>query len=132
MAPSNSSIFTPGDQLPDDDPPPASAGSGGGSGTAELGCAAEVLGADEVALGEAAAVADVAGDAVPDVVAPDVVVPDVVVPEVVVPEVVGAVLVLAVPVVDVAGDCGELKSVQDSVRMVLPPALTVSDVAVTV
>lgn len=127
MAPSNSSIFTPGDQLPDDDPPPASAGSGGGSGTAELGCAAEVLGADEVALGEAAAVADVAGDAVPDVVAPDVVVP-----EVVVPEVVGAVLVLVVPVVDVAGDCGELKSVQDSVRMVLPPALTVSDVAVTV
>jgi len=85
------------------------------------------LGADEVALGEAAAVADVAGDAVPDVVALDVVVP-----EVVVPEVVGAVLVLVVPVVDVAGDCGELKSVQDSVRMVLPPALTVSDVAVTV
>ena len=127
MAPSNSSIFTPGDQLPDDDPPPASAGSGGGSGTAELGCAAEVLGADEVALGEAAAVAEVAGDAVPDVVALDVVVP-----EVVVPEVVGAVLVLVGPVVDVAGDCGELKSVQDSVRMVLPPALTVSDVAVTV
>jgi hypothetical protein len=80
------------------------------------------LGADEVALGEAAAVADVVGDAVPDVVAPDVVVP----------EVVGAVLVLVVPVVDVAGDCGELKSVQDSVRMVLLPALTVSDVAVTV
>jgi hypothetical protein len=75
------------------------------------------LGADEVALGAAAAVADVVGDAVPDVVAPDVV---------------GAVLVLVVPVVDVAGDCGELKSVQDSVRMVLPPALTVSDVAVTV
>jgi len=122
VAPSNSSIFTPGDQLPDDDPPPASAGSGDGSGTAELGCAAEVLGADEVALGEAAAVADVVGDAVPDVVAPDVVVP----------EVVGAVLVLVVPVVDVAGDCGELKSVQDSVRMVLLPALTVSDVAVTV
>ena len=75
-----------------------------------------------MALGDAAALADVAGDAVPDVV----------VPEVVVPEVVGAVLVLVVPVVDVAGDCGELKSVQDSVRMVLPPALTVSDVAVTV
>ena len=127
MAPSNSSIFTPGDQLPDDDPPPASAGSGGGSGTAELGCAAEVLGADEVALGEAAAVADVAGDAVPDVVALDVVVPDVVGAALVL-----GVLVLVVPVVDVAGDCGELKSVQDSDLMVLPPALTVSDVAVTV
>jgi hypothetical protein len=71
-----------------------------------------VLGADEVALGEAVGAADVVGDGVPDVV--------------------GAVLVLVVPVVDVAGDCGELKSVQDSVRMVLPPALTVSDVAVTV
>ena len=58
-------------------------------------------------------------------------------PDVVVPDVVGAalvlgVLVLVVPVVDVAGDCGELKSVQDSDLMVLPPALTVSDVAVTV
>jgi hypothetical protein len=80
------------------------------------------LGADEVALGEAAAVADVVGDDVPDVVVPDVVVPDVG----------GAVLVLVVPVVDVAGDCGVLMSVHDSVRMVLPPALMLSDVAVTV
>jgi len=75
------------------------------------------LGADEVALGEAAAVADVVGDDVPDVAVPDVV---------------GAVLVLVVPVVDVAGDCGVLMSVHDSVRMVLPPALMLSDVAVTV
>jgi hypothetical protein len=80
------------------------------------------LGADEVALGEAAAVADVAGDDVPDVFVPDVVGAVLVL----------GVLVLVVPVVEVAGDCGELKSVQDSVRMVLPPALTVSDVAVTV
>jgi hypothetical protein len=85
------------------------------------------LGADEVALGEAAAVAGVVGDAVPDVVVPDVVVPDVVGAALVL-----GVLVLVVPVVDVAGDCGELKSVQDSDLMVLPPALTVSDVAVTV
>jgi hypothetical protein len=108
--------------LPDDDPPPASAGSGGGRGTAELGCAADVFDADDVALGEAAAVADVVGDDVPDAVVPDVV-GDVLV--------LGAV-VFVVPVVAVAGDCGELKSDQDSVRMVLPPALTVSDVAVTV
>ena len=85
------------------------------------------MGADEVALGEAAAVAGVVGDAVPDVVVPDVVVPDVVGAALVL-----GVLVLVVPVVDVAGDCGELKSVQDSDLMVLPPALTVSDVAVTV
>jgi hypothetical protein len=85
------------------------------------------LGADEVALGEAAAVAGVVGDAVPDVVVPDVVVPDVVGAALVL-----GVLVLVVPVVDVAGDCGELKSVQDSDLMVLTPALTVSDVAVTV
>ena len=108
--------------MPDDDPLPASAGSGGGRGTAELGCAADVFGDDEVALGEAAAVADVVGDDVPDAV---------------VPYVVGDVLVLGVvvfvvPVVAVAGDCGELMSDQDSVRMVLAPALTVSDVAVTV
>jgi hypothetical protein len=32
---------------------PASAGIGGGSGTAELGAAAEVFGAEEVALGDA-------------------------------------------------------------------------------
>jgi hypothetical protein len=108
--------------LPDDDPLPASAGSGGGRGTAELGCAADVFGDDEVALGEAAAVADVVGDDVPDVVVPDVV-GDVLVL---------GVVVFVVPVVAVAGDCGELKSDQDSVRMVLPPALTVSDVAVTV
>lgn len=108
--------------MPDDDPLPASAGSGGGRGTAELGCAADVFGADDVALGEAAAVADVVGDDVPDAVVPDVV-GDVLV--------LGAV-VFVVPVVAVAGDCGELKSDQDSVRMVLPPALTVSDVAVTV
>jgi hypothetical protein len=80
------------------------------------------LGADEVALGEAAAVAGVVGDAVPDVVVPDVVGAALVL----------GVLVLVVPVVDVAGDCGELKSVQDSDLMVLTPALTVSDVAVTV
>lgn len=66
--------------------------------------------------------ADVVGDAVPDVAVPDVV-GDVLV---------FGVLVLVVPVVGVAGDCGVLTSVQDSVRMVLPPALTVSDVAVTV
>ena len=113
--------------MPDDDPLPASAGSGGGRGTAELGCAADVFGDDEVALGEAAAVADVAGDDVPDVVVPDVVVPDVVGDALVL-----GVVVFVVPVVAVAGDCGELKSDQDSVRMVLPPALTVSDVAVTV
>ena len=108
--------------MPDDDPLPASAGSGGGRGTAELGCTADVFGDDEVALGEAAAVADVVGDDVPDVVVPDVV-GDVLVL---------GVVVFVVPVVAVAGDCGELKSDQDSVRMVLPPALTVSDVAVTV
>ena len=113
--------------MPDDDPPPASAGNGGGNGTAELGCAAEVLGADEVALGEAAAVPDVVGDVVPDVVVPDVLVPDVVGAALVF-----GVLVLVVPVVEVAGDCGVLMSVQDSLRMVLPPALTLSDVAVTV
>ena len=99
---------------------------------AELGCAAEVLGADEVALGEAAAVADVVGDVVPAVVVPDVVVPDVVVPDVVGAVLVFGVLVLVVPVFDVAGDCGVLMSVHDSVRMVLPPALMLSDVAVTV
>ena len=108
--------------MPDDDPLPASAGSGGGRGTAELGCAADVFGDNEVALGEAAAVADVVGDDVPDAVVPDVV-GDVLVL---------GVVVFVVPVVAVAGDCGELKSDQDSVRMVLPPALTVSDVAVTV
>ena len=108
--------------MPDDDPLPASAGSGGGRGTAELGCAADVFGDDEVALGEAAAVADVVGDDVPDAVVPDVVGDVLVLGEV----------VFVVPVVAVAGDCGELKSDQDSVRMVLPPALTVSDVAVTV
>jgi len=108
--------------LPDDDPLPASAGSGGGRGTAELGCAADVFGDDEVALGEAAAVADVVGDDVPDAVVPDVV-GDVLVL---------GVVVFVVPVVAVAGDCGELMSDQDSVRMVLAPALTVSDVAVTV
>ena|GEM_PF-3227307 len=108
--------------MPDDDPLPASAGSGGGRGTAELGCAADVFGDDEVALGEAAAVADVVGDDVPDAVVPDVV-GDVLVL---------GVVVFVVPVVAVAGDCGELMSDQDSVRMVLAPALTVSDVAVTV
>ena len=41
------------------------------------------------------------------------------------------VLALVVPEVADAGDCGLLKSVQDSVRMTLPPTLTVSDVAVT-
>ena len=70
-----------------------------------------------MALGEAVGAADVVGDDVPDVV--------------------GAVLVfgvpdLVVPVVDVAGDCGVLMSVHDSVRIVLPPRLTVSDFAVTV
>ena len=108
--------------MPDDDPLPASAGSGGGRVTAELGCAADVFGDDEVALGEAAAVADVVGDDVPDAVVPDVV-GDVLVL---------GVVVFVVPVVAVAGDCGELMSDQDSVRMVLAPALTVSDVAVTV
>ena len=80
------------------------------------------MGADEVALGAAAAVADVVGDDVPDAVVPDVV-GDVLVL---------GVVVFVVPVVAVAGDCGELKSDQDSARMVLPPALTVSDFAVTV
>lgn len=88
--------------------PPTSAGSGGGNGTAELAGAAEVCGATVVELGVAEAVPDVVGDAVDDVL--DLVVPDVI----------------------VAGDCGLWKSVQDSVRMALPPAVMLSDLAVTV
>ena len=80
------------------------------------------MGTDDVALGEAVGALDVVGDEVPDVVVPDVVGD----------ALVFGVLVLVVPVADVAGDCGVLMSVQDSVRMVLPPALMVSDVAVTV
>ena len=96
--------------------PPTSAGSGGGNGTAELAGAAEVCGATVVELGVAEAVPDVVGDAVPDVVGAAV----------------DDVLDLVDPDVIVAGDCGLWKSVQDSVRMALPPAVMLSDLAVTV
>ena len=97
--------------------PPTSAGSGGGSGTVELAGAAEVCGgAADVALGVAEAIPDVVGDALADVVG----------------EVLVAVLDLVDPEVGVAGDCGLWKSVQDSLRMVLPPTVMLSDWAVTV
>jgi len=100
--------------------PPASAGSGGGSGTAELDWAAEVCGADEVELDAEDDVADEVADVVADDVA------DVVGDELV------DVLDLVVAEVCVAGDCGLCRSVQDSVRMVSPLMLTLSDCAVTV
>lgn len=87
---------------PAEEPPPTSAASGGGGGTAELG-AAEVLGADEAEGTE-----DVEG--VAEVLAFDV----------------------GVPVAAVAGDAGAWKSVQVSVRKVLPLAVTLSAVGVTV
>ena len=98
------------DQRVEDVAPPTSAGNGGGNGTAEVVGAADVC----VAVG--------VGDAVPDVVG------------VAVPDVVGAALDEELdfedPEVAVAGDCGLWKSVHDSVRRVLPAALTLSDVAV--
>ena len=107
---------------------PASAGIGGGSGTAELGAAAEVFGAEEVALGDAEDVALGDAEEVPD--------------EVAVPEVVALddVLDLADPDVVVddedpdedAGACGLWKSVHDSVRKVSPPTETLSASVVTV
>jgi hypothetical protein len=96
--------------------PPASAGSGGGSGTAELDGAAEVCGADEVALDEDDEVAEVVADGVADVGGDELV----------------EVLDLVVAEVCVAGDCGLCRSVQDSERMVSPLILTFSDCAVTV
>ena len=104
--------------------PPASAGSGGGSGTAELDWAAEVCGADEVALDAEDDVADDVAEEVADVVADDVT--DVVGDELV------DVLDLVVAEVCVAGDCGLCTSVQNSVRTVSPLMLTVSSCAVTV
>jgi len=86
-------LAEPGRGQPADDVPPTSAGRGGGSGTAELGCAADDLGAEDVALAEP----DVDGDAevlavaLPEVLDFDVVVPDVDVPDVDVED---------------AGDCG--------------------------
>ena len=71
-------------------------------------------------------VPEVVGVALADVVADvlDEVVADVVV------DGVDVAVDLAVP--DVAGDCGLWKSVQDSVRAVLPSMLTLSDVVVIV
>ena len=71
---------------------------------------------------EAEAVPEVVGEALADVL--DEVVADVVV------DGVDVAVDLAVP--DVAGDCGLWKSVQDSVRAVLPSMLTLSDVVVIV
>ena len=97
--------------------PPTSAGSGGGSGTVELAGVAEVCaGAADVALGVAEAIPDVVGAALVDVVG----------------ELLAEVLDLVDPEAGVAGDCGLWKSVQDSVRMVLPPEVMLSAWAVTV
>ena len=99
---------------------PASAGIGGGSGTAELGAAADVFGAEEVALGDAEEVPDEV--AVPDVVALDDVL-DLADPDVVADD--------EDPDED-AGACGLWKSVHDSVRKVSPPTETLSASVVTV
>ena len=96
--------------------PPTSAGIGGGSGTVELAGADEVCGAVDVGLGVAEGEPDVVGAELLDVVG----------------EALAEVLDLVVAEVDVAGDCGPWKSVQVSVRMVLPPMLTLRDFAVTV
>ena len=93
---------------PADEPPPTSAGSGGGNGTAELGAAAGVLGADDVAPGDP----DFVGDAEAEVLGFDVAVPDVDVEE--------------------AGDWGPWKSLHVSVRNVSPFAVTLSAVGVMV
>ena len=76
---------------------------------------------------EAEAVPVVVGEALADVVA-DVL--DDVVADVVADVVVDVAVVLVVP--DVAGDWGLWKSVQDSVRTVLPSMLTLSDEVVIV
>ena len=79
-------------------------------------------------LGEADAVPEVVGVALADVVAD--VLDEVPVVEVVADVVVDVAVDLVVP--DVAGDSGLWKSVQDSVRTVLPSMLTLSDVVVIV
>ena len=91
---------------------PTSAGNGAGSGAAEVEGAADVFGAEEVVGADDA---DVVAVAVADVVA-------VAVDEV---EVLGVVLLDA-------GACGPWKSVQVSVRKVLPLIVTLSACGVTV
>ncbi len=73
--------------------------------------------------GDAAVVPEVVGVALADVVAD-------VLDEVVADVVADVAVDLVVP--DVAGDCGLWKSVQDSVRTVLPSMLTLSDEVVIV
>ena len=101
---------------PSDEPPPTSAAMGGGSGTAELG-AAEALGADAVAVGEAA------GEAVGEAEAPLDGVPEVLVLDVGVD---------VEPDAEVAGEAGAWKSVQVSVRNVSPFRVTLKAVGVRV
>ena len=122
MAPSSSVMLKPLTQRLEEVLPPASAGSGGGSGTAELGAAVcGALLAVAVAVGEARPGVD--GAAVPDVdgAAVELAVADA--------EVLGTELVLPDAV---AGAGAPWKSIQDSVRTVLPPTVTLSAFAVTV
>ena len=100
---------------------PASAGSGGGSGTAELEAVADAVGALlAVAEGVLRPGVDGAADVVADAVA------EVVAVEVAEADVLG--LVLVVPDA-LAG--APWKSIQDSVRTVSPPTVTLSAFGVT-
>lgn len=99
---------------------PASAGSGGGSGTAELEAVADAVGVLRPGVdGAADVVAEAVAEAVADVVAVD---------DVDGTDVLG--LVLVVPDA-LAGAGVPWKSIQDSVRTVLPPTVTLSAFGVT-